>query len=245
MPERRFGSYNASTAAPSAVTKERILLVDPDDDSRTMYREWFQQSGCEVVEAIDGRDALTEALVRPPALVISEIRLPFIDGHALCEILRRDSATARIPILLVTSDGRTAELARAKAAGASAVLVKPATPEQMLEESRRLLAVMAPPSAPEAETAAAPEAAPPLRSGRRMSKSLVRISTTTPPLAPPRAVCPSCDRLLTYRHSHTGGVNARQPEQWDWYLCPGQCGMFEYRHRTRSLRRLVNDRALG
>ena len=114
MPERRFGSYNASTAAPSAVTKERILLVDPDDDSRTMYREWFQQSGCEVVEAIDGRDALTEALVRPPALVISEIRLPFIDGHALCEILRRDSATARIPILLVTSDGRTAALVRAR-----------------------------------------------------------------------------------------------------------------------------------
>ena len=245
MPERRFGSGNASIAAPSAVAKERILLVDPDDDSRMMYREWFQQSGCEVVEAIDGRDALTEALVRPPALVISEIRLPFIDGHALCEILRRDSATARIPILLVTSDGRTAELARAKAAGASAVLVKPATPEQMLEESRRLLAVMAPPSAPEAETAAAPEAAPPLRSRRRMSKSLARISTTTPPLTPPRAVCPSCDRFLTYRHSHTGGVNERQPEQWDWYLCPGQCGMFEYRHRTRSLRRLVNDRALG
>ena len=120
MPERRFGSYNASTAEPSAVAKERILLVDPDDDSRTMYREWFQESGCEVVEAIDGREALTEALVRPPALVISEIRLPFIDGHALCEILRRDWATARIPILLVTSDGRTSELARAKAAGASA-----------------------------------------------------------------------------------------------------------------------------
>jgi two-component system chemotaxis response regulator CheY len=236
MVERTFGGHHVRTAEPSAVAKERILLVDPDDDSRTMYREWLQQAGCEVVEAIDGREALAEALIRPPALVISEIRLPFIDGLALCEILRRDQSTARIPILMVTSDGRTAELARARAAGASAVLVKPATLEQMLEESRRLLATTAPP--PEGESTAAPETAPPPRSGRRMSKSLARIATTTPPLPPPRAVCPSCDRLLTYRHSHIGGVNERQPEQWDWFLCPGPCGMYEYRHRTRSLRPL-------
>ena len=238
MVERTSGGHYVRTAEPSAVAKERILLVDPDDDSRTMYREWLQQAGCDVVEAIDGREALAEALIRPPALVISEIRLPFIDGLALCEILRRDHATARIPILVVTSDGRTAELAQARAAGASAVLVKPATPEQLLEESRRLLAVTARPSVPEGETAAAPDAAPPRRSGRRMSRSLERISTTTPPLTPPRAVCPSCDRLLTYRHSHIGGVNERQPEQWDWFLCPGPCGMYEYRHRTRSLRPL-------
>jgi len=241
MPQREFGSHTARTAEPSAVAKERILLVEPDDDTRAMYREWFQLSGCEVVEAIDGREALAEALIRPPALVISELRLPFIDGHALCEILRRDHETARIPILLVTSDGRTAELARAKAAGASALIVKPATPEQMLEQSNRLLAVT--PSPPDGEAAVAPEPAPP-RSSRRMSKSLVRISTTTPPLTPPRAVCPSCDRLLTYRHSHIGGVSQRHPEQWDLYLCPGPCGMFEYRHRTRRLRRLVNDDAL-
>jgi CheY-like chemotaxis protein len=244
MSQKEFGWHTARTAAPSAEAKERILLVDPDEDTRTMYREWFQLSGCEVVEAIDGREALAEALARPPALVIAEIRLPFIDGFALCEILRRDHATARIPILVVTSEGRTPQLARAKAAGASAVLVKPATPEEILVESRRLLAVTAPGPAPEAETKA-PAEAPRQRSGRRMSKSLARVSTTTPPLTPPKAVCPSCDRILTYRHSHLGGVNERQPEQWDWYRCPGQCGMFEYRHRTRSLRRLVNDRALG
>ena len=244
MLERRFGSPDAKTAEPSAVAKSRVLLVDPDDDTRMMYREWFQLSGCEVVEAIDGREALAEALARPPALVIAEIRLPFIDGYALCEILRRDHATARIPILVVTSEGRTADLARARTAGASAVLVKPATPEQMLEESRRLLAATAPLAADEAETPVAAEA-PPQRSRRRLSKSLARISTTTPPLTPPRTVCPSCDRLLTYRHSHIGGVNERQPEQWDWYICSGQCGIFEYRHRTRSLRRLVNDDALG
>ena len=243
MSRGRFEAHTLRTAAPSAAAKERILLGDPEADTRAMYREWFQLSGCEIVEAIDGREALAEALVRPPALVISEIRLPFIDGYALCEILRRDHATARIPILVVTSDARTADLARARAAGASAVLVKPATPEQVLVESRRLLANTLPLPAPVVQSPTFSEATVSPRA-RQMSKSFARISTTTPPLTPPRAVCPSCDRQLTYRHSHVGGVSERQREQWDWYVCAGACGIFEYRHRTRKLRRLVNDAAL-
>ena len=244
MPQSRFGAQNVRTAEPSAVAKERILLVDPDADTRAMYREWFQLAGCEIVEAIDGREALAEALVRPPALIISEIRLPFIDGHALCEILRRDQATTRIPILVVTSEARTADLTRAKAAGASVVLVKPATPEHVLAESRRLLASTIPQPASVAEPPMVSETAPAQRS-RRMSKSFARISTTTPPLTPPRAICPSCDHLLTYKHSHVGGVSERQQEQWDWYVCPRSCGIFEYRHRTRKLRQLLNDDTLG
>lgn len=243
VSEGRVRAHALRTAEPSAVATQRILLVDPDADTRTMYREWLQLAGCEVVEATDGREALAEALVRPPALIVLEMRLPFIDGRALCEILRRDHATADIPVLMVTSDARAAEPARAKAAGASAVLVKPATPEQVLAECRRLLvnSIPLPPPVAHCPTASEPQ---PARRSRRMSKSFARTSTTTPPLPPPRAICPSCDRLLTYRHSHVGGVSERQREQWDWYVCDGSCGIFEYRHRTRRLRRLVNV-ALG
>src|SRR2546426_9483610 len=74
----------------------RILIVDATEDTRELYRQSFQLSGCDVVEASDGRDALTKALVRPPSLVVTEITLPFLDGCALCEILRRDRTTADI-----------------------------------------------------------------------------------------------------------------------------------------------------
>src|SRR5205085_4103995 len=104
------------------------------------YRQSFSLEGCDVVEAADGRDALTKALVEPPTLVVTEIRLPFVDGYALCEILRRDRATADVPILVITSDARTLAIDRARTAGADAVLVKPTTPEQMLIEMRRLVA---------------------------------------------------------------------------------------------------------
>jgi CheY-like chemotaxis protein len=55
----------------------RILVVDRNHHTRELYRYWFQLSGCHVVEASDGRDALTKALVSPPSLVVTEISLPF------------------------------------------------------------------------------------------------------------------------------------------------------------------------
>ena len=67
----------------------RILIVDASDDTRELYRQSFQLSGCHVVEASDGRDALAKALGSPPSLVVTEISLPFLDGYALCEILPR------------------------------------------------------------------------------------------------------------------------------------------------------------
>jgi CheY-like chemotaxis protein len=71
----------------------RILLVEPDDDTRGLHGQLLQQIGCEVVEAVDSRDALMKALTYQPALVMTEIHLPFVDGHARCELLRRESTT--------------------------------------------------------------------------------------------------------------------------------------------------------
>jgi len=241
MPNKRYQFEYDGNAQPSAAPKVRVLVADPDEDTRGLYREWFEQSGCVVVEAADGREALAEALARPPALVVCDSRLPFIDGFALCEVLRRDYATTRVPILMVTSDGRAAELARATIAGATLTLVKPAMSEQMMAEAQRLLVASAERPTDDPSTA---EASPAPRR-RRMSKSLPRLMTTTPPLQPPAAICPACDRPLTYRHSHVGGVSNRQPEQWDWFICSRSCGAFEYRHRTRSLRQLVDDNELG
>lgn len=77
----------------------RVLVVEPDQHTCAVHRQLLEQIGCEVVEAFDGRDALVKALTCQPALVLTEIDLPFLDGHALCELLRRDSTTRTVPIL--------------------------------------------------------------------------------------------------------------------------------------------------
>ena len=63
--------------------------------------------------------------------------------------------------------------------------------------------------------------------------------TTEPPTAAPELVCPTCDQPLKYLKSHVGGVSARHAEQWDYYECAGGCRTFQYRQRTRKLRRVM------
>ena len=241
MTTNDLPSAGRATVASTPDCKARILIVDADDDTRSLHREWFQLCGFDVIEATDGREALTLALIEPPALIVTEIRLPFIDGYAFCEIMRRDHATTGIPILVVTGETRAAEQNHVKTAGATAVLTKPTAPEQMLATALRLLAdvVLVDDDAIVAEPEAAVVQTP--RSRGALTKGLARIATRTPPLLPPPAICPLCDIALSYKHSYIGGVSQREHEQWDWYDCPSSCGTFEYRHRTRRLRRRVDD----
>jgi DNA-binding response OmpR family regulator len=224
-----------------------ILVVEADDDMRTLYRRSLAIAGWDVVEASDGRDGLVKLLMDPPSLVITEITLPFIDGFGLCEVLRRDERTAHIPILVVTADARPAQIVRAREAGADVVLVKPTTPEHMLGEARRLLARAKDLRSRAAETsadvaaqfdasanvAARSEGHP----RTTLSKSFRRMATTTPPASPPALVCPSCDRLLSYERSEIGGVSRLHPEQWDYYSCDS-CGRFQHRQRTGRFRKV-------
>ena len=128
--------------------RTRILVADSDDAARAFYRESLKLTGCEVVDAMDGRAAVIKALVQQPSLVITETRLPLCDGYALCEVLRRDSTSRRVPIVVVTSETRLASLERARAAGADAILVKPISPETLLVVIQGLLGGSEPASPP-------------------------------------------------------------------------------------------------
>lgn len=210
----------------------RILIADADAATRAMYRESLQEMGCDVVEAVDGREALVNALAIRPTLVITETLLRGFDGYELCKVLRRDRATRTVPILVVTTETRGPELDRAHAAGADAVLLKPVSPDDLLKEIHRLL------DRSEPSLDSTREPSPRVREPRTaQAKAHLRTQTTTPPAPPPALICPSCDRPLKYVHSQIGGVNRAQTEQWDAYTCPS-CGAFEYRQRTRRLRRV-------
>lgn len=206
----------------------RILIADADADTRSLYENLLSPTGCEVVAAVDGRDALVKALASRPTLVITETRLPILDGYDLCAVLRRDAVTQSVPILVVTSETRIAMLERAHAAGVDAVLNKPVSPETLLTEIRYLLDHYDRSHTPPIE---------PLPT-KKQAKAHLRKQTTDPPVPPPALTCPSChERPLTYERSHLGGVNARHPEQWDEFIC-STCGRFQYRHSTRKVRRV-------
>jgi two-component system chemotaxis response regulator CheY len=247
MRRSQVATGRAANAERQAPRVPSILVVEADDDVRTLYRESLAIAGWDVVEASDGRDGLVKLLMNPPSLVITELNLPFIDGYGLCEVLRHDQGTAHVPILVVTTEARPAQIVRAQRAGADVVLIKPTPPEQMLTEARGLLArakdlrgraaAMSAGVAVQFDASANVAARGEGHSRTTLSKSFPRMATTTPPASPPALVCPSCDRPLSYERSEIGGVSRRHPEQWDYYSCDS-CGTFQHRQRTRRLRRI-------
>jgi CheY-like chemotaxis protein len=225
------------------------LLVDRDPDTRKMYAEYLRLWACDVDEAGDGREALAKAITRHPDVVVTETRLPGINGFDLCQLLRRDPSTTRIPIVFVTGDAFEGDLRRAERSGADAVLTKPCLPEKLLAEIRRVLQLSAElrtrgnnARAKFAEQAERSQVLIDRSHGhmRRvmLSRAHKRADTTEPPTTPPALICPQCDLPLKYVHSHVGGVSARHPEQWDYFECTAGCGTFQYRERTRKIRRV-------
>lgn len=226
------------------------LLVDRDDDSRLLYSEFLELNRWRVIAAAGGPEALAKAIAERPDVVVSETVLPGFDGLALSELLRRDCSTAHIPMIFVTADATSANLAKATAAGAAAVLTKPCLPEALLQAIEEVLdqssALRARAKAvrAEAQTRLARAGDVLERAGRRhaaattLKKALQRGDTVVPPIAPAALRCPTCEERLRYLRSHVGGVSEKHREQWDYFECPRHCGTFEYRVRTRKLKRV-------
>jgi hypothetical protein len=75
--------------------------------------------------------------------------------------------------------------------------------------------------------------------GRRTMLSRgTRVTIRRPRPSCRRPSSAGCDLTLRYLRSHIGGVNARNPEQWDYFECARGCGTFQYRERTRKLRKV-------
>lgn len=148
------------------------------------------------------------------------------DGCEVCRVFPERRAGAD-RFWIVAGDERPADHGILAPAIADAVLVKPCLPDALLDEIRR-----------GRQRVEVPVQEAPVKEGRyRWSRTHTRVTTTSPPTAPAPLICPDCDRALTYRQSHIGGISRKQSERWDEYACGSGCGAFEYRHRTRTLRR--------
>ena len=157
--------------------------------------------------------------------------------------------TADIPVLFVTADAYEHELARLRAAGGQAVLVKPCLPEKLADAiaealrrssswRRRIDRLQQKVDRQLQHATELVGQTLTIRRRHSLSRSHDRRETTQPAILPLDLVCPTCDRPLKYVKSFIGGVSAKHPEQWDYFECPHGCGTFQYRQRTRKLRRI-------
>ncbi len=116
-----------------------ILSVDDEPDVTALVRFHFSKAGYEVLTAASGREAIETIRCRHPDLVLVDLMLPDIDGLGLCEIIRQSSATAAIPIVILTS-WATAEARQAGLElGAIDYVTKPFSPRDLVDRVARLL----------------------------------------------------------------------------------------------------------
>ena len=119
---------------------ERILVVDDQRTNAEMIAGLLRNLGYEIDIAQDGDEALRLVEAKAPDLVVSDILMPGIDGYELCRRLRASSATALLPVILVTSAEQT-ERIKGVEAGADDFLTRPVNWPELFGRVRRLLQV--------------------------------------------------------------------------------------------------------
>ena len=117
-----------------------ILLAEDDPDILHMVAFKLRRSGFDVLEATDGFTALQEARRRTPDLVLLDVRMPRMDGLAVCRELRAGPRTTGVPIIMLTARARPQDREQAYAAGATDYIVKPFSPRELVRRVEAALA---------------------------------------------------------------------------------------------------------
>ncbi len=106
------------------MAKARILVVEDNDDVRTMYGMLLRSWGYEIYEAPNGTEGLEKARTLHPDLIILDVMMPDIDGYEVCQRLREDPEFHSIPIIFVTALGGIDDRVKAYTTGADDFITK-------------------------------------------------------------------------------------------------------------------------
>ncbi len=105
--------------------ENRVLIVDDDPASRRLIRKYLQDSGMEVIEAGNGREAMRIVLDEAPPIIVTDWEMPEMTGIELCRALRTHEGVRFAYIIIVTAESDTERLVEAFEAGADDFLPKP------------------------------------------------------------------------------------------------------------------------
>jgi len=103
----------------------KILVVDDNQDSRELVIKILRAKGYQLIEAVDGEDALEKVAADLPDLILMDISLPKIDGHEVTRRLKQDSRYASIPVIALTAHAMKGDMEKALAAGCQGYISKP------------------------------------------------------------------------------------------------------------------------
>lgn len=116
-----------------------IMVVDDSASLRQVVSIALKGAGYNVIEACDGKDALTKLAGTKVNLVISDVNMPNMDGITLLKEIRNRPELRFTPVIMLTTESQEAKKQEGRNAGAKAWVVKPFQPAQMLDAVAKLI----------------------------------------------------------------------------------------------------------
>jgi two-component system cell cycle response regulator DivK len=120
------------------VTK-RILIIEDQEDNRTIMRDLLSSAGYALIEATDGEEGVKLACSERPDLILMDIQLPVLDGYEATRRIRAVAELKSTPIIAVTSYALSGDEAKTRAAGCNSYVAKPFSPRELLAKVREFL----------------------------------------------------------------------------------------------------------
>jgi len=117
----------------------KILIVDDSPTEQYVLAQHLQNAGHQTVTAGDGEEGLDVAKSEQPDLVLMDVVMPGLNGFQATRKLKRDPATAQIPVVIVTTKDQDTDREWGLRQGASDYLVKPVEASELLEKLGQLL----------------------------------------------------------------------------------------------------------
>ncbi|HEX8283584.1 MAG TPA: response regulator [Pyrinomonadaceae bacterium] len=121
-------------------SRPTVLVVEDFEDNRFMMRRLLEMSGYQVVEAVNGNQAVELAATKSPDIILMDLSLPQLDGLAATRRIRAQENARKVPIVAVSAHDSADFHAEALAAGCNEYVTKPIDFDQLVELLGRLTA---------------------------------------------------------------------------------------------------------
>ena len=119
--------------------KRTVLLADDDAGLRRLIGTTLGTRDFDLLQAVDGEQALQIAREQHPALVLLDVNMPKLDGFEVCRHLKSEPETSSIKVVMLTARATDVDRARGRDAGADDYFIKPFSPVQLLNKVYALL----------------------------------------------------------------------------------------------------------
>jgi twitching motility two-component system response regulator PilG len=111
----------------------KIMVIDDSNTIRRTAEALLKKTGCSVITAEDGFDALSKISTQQPNIIFIDVMMPRLDGYETCSIIRSNSKFDSIPVILLSSKSSFCDKARGVVVGANSYLTKPFSRDELLD----------------------------------------------------------------------------------------------------------------